>query len=111
MDGSCTGDGLTAVPGPFGNEMLFSGSDRKALTVNNHRIAALENDEVFVIVVHMWSRHGGFTTGPKRHLASVRSIKDVPFDSRSGLTARGDSVAWMLHEIGKTVHDLSLDFL
>ena len=58
MDRSRTGDGLTPVPGPLRNKMLFSGSDWNALVIDSQRIAALQNDEVFVVLDLAASRLG-----------------------------------------------------
>jgi hypothetical protein len=54
MDGSRTGEDLTAVPSPLWDEILLSGADWNALAIDNQRIAALCNDKVFVKIMHMW---------------------------------------------------------
>ena len=107
MDGSGTGDGLAPMPGPLRNEILFSGSHWNALAIDNQSIAALYDDKVFVLVMHMRSRYRRFTAGPECHLTSIGSVKDVPFYSGSGLTAGGNLVCWMLHEIWKIIHGSS----
>ena len=58
MNCSGTGDGRTPVPGPFRNEILFSGSDWNALAIDNQCITALQNDEVFVVLDLATSRLG-----------------------------------------------------
>jgi len=53
MNGARTGKGLTPVPSPLRDEVLLSGADWNALSIDNQRVAALYNDKVFVIIMHM----------------------------------------------------------
>jgi hypothetical protein len=55
--------------------------------------------------VGMRRRRGRFLAGPERHLASVRSIEYVPFDSRRSLMmVLRNPICRVLHEFGKVVH-------
>jgi len=51
VDGSGARHHLTPMPGPLGDEMLFSGFHRNALVIENECVAALNNDHVFVVIV------------------------------------------------------------
>jgi hypothetical protein len=108
MDGPGTGNGLATMPGPLRNEILFSGSDWYALVINYERVAALNDDHVFVVFMRVRSRHRGFTASPKRHLTSIGPIKDVPFNSWDSLAAGGNLVCGTPHEIWKIIHGSSV---
>src|SRR5579862_6283569 len=52
-------------------------------------------------------RFGSFVARPKRHLASVDAVENVPFDPWGGLIAARDAVCRRLHEFGKCVPSLA----
>ena len=86
------------------NKVLFSRPDENSLSVDDHRIAALHNDHVFVKVVDMFRRRGVLAACPERHLAPIASIKYVTFDARRRLIRLGNPVGWMFHEFREVIH-------
>ncbi len=58
--------------------------------------------------MHMRRGNRGLRASPERHLAPVRSIKDVALDARSRLTAGCNLICRAFHELRKIVHRLSL---
>src|SRR5215472_3801211 len=86
------------------NKVLFSRPDENPLSVDDHRIAALHNDHVFIKVVDMFRRRGVLAACPERHLAPIASIKNVTLDARRRLTRRSNPIGGMFHEFGKAVH-------
>src|ERR1017187_8174343 len=110
VDGSRSRFNLTAMPHPAGDEAFLSRADRGSLIaavrrINDQCVAPLHHNHVFVELVHMRRRGCCLGAGPERHLASIRPVKHIPFDSGSRLTARGDPVDWLLHELREVFHD------
>src|SRR5579864_3357461 len=95
---------FAAVQRAAGNEALLSRPDRGSPVADNQRVAALNDNHVFVEVVHMRRRGRGLGARPECHLAPIQSIKHIPFDTGSPLAANGDPVGGMLHEIRKLFH-------
>jgi hypothetical protein len=105
--GASASERLTTVPESLRNEIFLPGSNRNALASDDERIATLDDYHVFVIVMHMWFGHCGFTTGPERYLTTIDSVNDVAFNSRSRLTTDCDPICGALHEVWEIVHGLS----
>src|ERR1700730_11174069 len=96
------------MPESLWNEALFTSSNWNPLLINNERVAALHHDHVFVEIMHMRRGLRGFAACPERHLAPVRSVKNVTFNSRGGFTAYRYPVRRALHEFWEVVHRISL---
>lgn len=90
------------------DEVLLSSAQWNPFPINDQGIAALDHDHVFVVIVDVRSGSRGLAAGPKRHLAPIRSIEYVPFDSWGGLIGLRNPVCWMFHEFGKIVHSCEL---
>jgi hypothetical protein len=100
-----SGDYFTTVPYTPCNEILLARPYWNPLALDEERVAALHNQHVFVILMHMLVGHRVFGASPKRHLASVFSIEDVTFNAPRRLIRAGDPVRWMFHELWKGVHE------
>jgi len=86
--------------------MFLTGVQRNSLTLNDQGVTALYHDHVFVVVVSMFRGWCCFAADPKRHLASVRSVKYITFNARGGLIGSRYPVRGMLHELRKIVDGL-----
>src|ERR1035438_324461 len=90
------------------NEVFFPSPHRNSLAIDDQGIAALHDDHVFIVTVGVGRGFGGLWAAPKRHLASVRSIKDKTLHPRSRLTGFRNLVGGMLHEFWKICHSCKL---
>ena len=86
------------------NEVFFPSPHRDSLAIDDYCIAALHDDHVFVVIVGVGRGYGVLWAAPKRHLASVRSIKDKTLYARSRLIGFRNLVGGMLHEFWKIFH-------
>jgi hypothetical protein len=97
-------DDLAAVPETARDEIFFSGFDRNASLAKDQRIAALDDHQIFVVVVHVRSGIGGLMASPKCHLTPIHTVINVALDSRCRLATCRDPVCGRLHELWKTFH-------
>jgi hypothetical protein len=95
---------LAAVPHAARNQILFASFNRDALSINQQCVATLHNYHVFIEFMNVFCGCCGLIARPKRHLASIGTVEDVPFDTRSCLIRPGDSVCGVRHELRKGVH-------
>lgn len=58
MNGPCTSDDLAPMPESARDEVFFSGVDGNASVTKNQGIAALDDQHVLVVIVHVWSGIG-----------------------------------------------------
>jgi len=58
----------------------LAGGHGNFVAIEVKKVTALDDDEIFVEVVDMLSRNRIAAARPKRHLAAVRSIKDITLD-------------------------------
>ncbi len=108
VDRSGPGKNFAAVLDAAWNEIFFSGLHRNPLPIDDQGIAALHNDHVFVVIVDMRRRYRIFTAAPKRHLASVSAVEDVPLNAWGRLTGDCDPVCRMFHEFWEIVHSCTV---
>src|SRR5579884_385135 len=86
------------------NDELLTGMKLDLLSANHKRVATLDNDHVFVELVHVRRGNCRFVTSPERHLAPVRSVEKVTFHSGSRLAPTCNSILLPLHELRKILH-------
>ena len=108
VDGPGSGQDFAAMEHAPRNQVLLSGWHGDTLSLNDQRVAALDDDHILVVVVDMRGGGRGLTTGPERHLASVRAIEHVTLDSWGRLIGLRNPVCRMLHEFGEIVHSREL---
>ncbi len=78
-------------------KVLVRGQARSCSTIPGYALPARE---------FLRDRNCRLAAHPKRHLATVRSVKNVSLDAGSGLTGRGNPVRSRFHELGEIVHRL-----
>lgn len=81
-------------------KVLVRGQARSCSTIPGYALPARE---------FLRDRNCRLAAHPKRHLATVRSVKNVSLDAGSGLTGRGNPVRSRFHELRKIDHRTSLD--
>jgi hypothetical protein len=90
------------------NKIFLAGVPCDSMAVDRQRVAAFDDQHVFVVVMGVWSARGCLPAGPKRHLASVGAVLNVALDAGSCLVAGGNAVRRVSHELGKFVHRSTL---
>src|SRR5207249_35209 len=108
VDGSGLGQNFATVQYAPWDEVLLSGLQWNPLPVDDQGIAALNNDHVFVVIMHVHRGGRSFPAGPKRHLAPVCPIEYVTLDSWGRLVGPRNPVCWIFHELGEFVHSCEL---
>lgn len=81
MDSAGARQKLPGMGNALGNKALLSGPHGDAFEADDDGIFSLKDNEVFVKVMNMLSGFSAFVAMPKRHLAPVRTIKYISFDS------------------------------
>ncbi len=79
VNGSASRDNLAAMFYTACNEILISAVQGDALPVDDKRIAAFEDNHIFVVVVNVRSGLRCFAASPESHLVPVNSIEDETF--------------------------------
>jgi hypothetical protein len=92
------------VPNSARNQIFLSDFYWNPLSIDDHGIAALHDEHVFVEVVRMSCGLRGFPAGPERHLAPVSTLEDITFNARSRLIGPSDPVRRITHEFREFVH-------
>src|SRR5690349_11205685 len=85
MDRSCSCQNFSTVRHSAPNEVFVSSIQRNPIAIDDQGIAALHNEHVFVVVVHMLRGSCVVGARPERHLDPITSVKHVSLDSWSGL--------------------------
>jgi len=96
---------LAAVQDAFRYHVFSSGIQRNVQTIDDEGIATLHYDHVLVELMRMRGGRRCLTARPKRHLAPVRPIENVSFDSRCCIVRGRDPVCRVLHEHREIIHD------
>ena len=86
MNRSRAGKNFSAMLNAARNKILLTGLHRNSLLIDDQGIATLHNEHVFVVIVYMRSRCRRLTAGPKRHLAFIGAVEDIPLNAWSRLT-------------------------
>ena len=86
------------------NQVFLTSFDKNASAINQQRVATLHHQHVLIEFMDVFSGGCGLIARPKRHLASVGSVEDVSFDTRSRLIRPNDPVRGVPHELREAVH-------
>lgn len=113
VDGPGPGQDFAGVRNAARYHVLLSCLHRYALPIHEQRVAALDHQHIFVVVVDVLRGRRRFLACPERHLAAVGSVEYVSLDSRRRLVSVRNPVRRLFHErreiSHKSIHNCRID--
>lgn len=79
VDCSSSGEDLAAVRDTARDQEFIATMQRDAISVDEQRVTALDDNHVFIVRVHVRRRLSGLAASPKRHLATVEAVENIAF--------------------------------
>lgn len=86
MNGPGSGNDFPAMAHSSGDEVFVARTQRNAFIIKDKSVGAVNDDHIFVEVMHVRSGNGCLMAGPERHLSSIRAVENIALDARSRLT-------------------------
>ena len=105
VDGSSSSKNFSTMRHSTSDEIFLARSHWYAFPIDDQCVASLHNNHVFVVIMGVRCGFCSVAAGPKCHLTTIFSVKNITLNSSSRLMGPRYPVCRMFHELGKIVHN------